>query len=228
MGTVWTQFRTTRGGQVTAILSDNCAAHEMPEEMDLQLWTSALSHSLDARKIAEMTADSDWLKIKAEHVSRHDKWIRWECSHLACRLHFRLIPCSANPTCFRLQLLSFLTVYPQQIEHRARDQEMLQHIRRARAEHMLDSHHNRAYVPQYDPSELKEWTSHMDPHSWAGIHQTLLLIKKEVAQMVPGRKRLQLLTAIQHMLRDVLALRRSPVRTPVSYTHLTLPTICSV
>eukprot|EP00961_Rhodomonas_salina_P261248 3530589-Rhodomonas_salina.3 len=186
---------------------DDRAEHEMPEEMELQLWTSALSYSLDARKIAEMTEDPDWLGIKADHVIRHDNWIHWECLHLVCNLRFGLIPCATDPTCFKLHLLSSLTVYPQQMERRVRDQEMLQHIRIARAEHILDSHPIRAYVPPYDPTELEEWTSHMDAHSRAGIHQLSLLIKKEVAQMAPGRKRKQLSAAIHHMLRDVMALR---------------------
>eukprot|EP00961_Rhodomonas_salina_P034526 464846-Rhodomonas_salina.2 len=81
----------------------------MPEEMEQQLWTSALSSSLETRKIAEMTEDPDWLRIKADHVTQFNNVIRWECSHLVCNLHFRLIPCAKDPTCFKLHLLSSLT-----------------------------------------------------------------------------------------------------------------------
>eukprot|EP00961_Rhodomonas_salina_P203532 2746324-Rhodomonas_salina.1 len=136
-----------------------------------------------------MTEDADWRKIKADHVTQFDNRIRWECSHLVCNLRFRLIPCAKHPTRFKLHLLSSLTVYPQQSEHRARDQEMLHHIRAASAEHILDSHFIRPYVPPYNPSELEDWTSHMDAHSLAGIHQLSLTIETEAERMAPGRKK---------------------------------------
>eukprot|EP00961_Rhodomonas_salina_P264236 3571356-Rhodomonas_salina.1 len=99
------------------------ADQDLPEEMELQLWASTLSYSMDARKTAELIDDPEWMRIKADHAIRHDNWIHWECSHLTCQRRFRLIPCAANPTCFRLQLLSSFYVYAQQLEHRARDQE---------------------------------------------------------------------------------------------------------
>eukprot|EP00961_Rhodomonas_salina_P288981 3905080-Rhodomonas_salina.1 len=108
-------------------------------------------------------------------------------------------------------------VYPQQSERRARDQEMLHHICAVRAEHILDSHVIRPYVPPYDPSELEDWTSHMDAHSRAGIHQLHLTIETEAdsERMASGRKKKQLLAAIAHMRRDIMATRRSPARTQI-------------
>eukprot|EP00961_Rhodomonas_salina_P101244 1362703-Rhodomonas_salina.1 len=104
-------------------------------------------------------------------------------------------------------------MYPQQAEHRARDHEMFQHISVARAEHILAPPSIRPYVPPYDPAELEEWTSHMNAHSRAGIHQLHLLIEKEAAKLAPGRKKKQLSAALHHMLCDIVASRRAPART---------------
>eukprot|EP00961_Rhodomonas_salina_P079357 1066449-Rhodomonas_salina.4 len=55
---------------------DNRAAHwDVQKEMDQQLWTAALSHSMDTSKLTEMMEDPEWLKIKAEHVRQHNNWI---------------------------------------------------------------------------------------------------------------------------------------------------------
>eukprot|EP00961_Rhodomonas_salina_P143480 1930731-Rhodomonas_salina.1 len=74
----WTRhginFEQHKDGYVQNSYHDR-AEHEMPEEMELQLWASALSSSLDARKIAEMTEDPDWMRIKADHVTQFNNRI---------------------------------------------------------------------------------------------------------------------------------------------------------
>eukprot|EP00961_Rhodomonas_salina_P026034 351637-Rhodomonas_salina.1 len=108
----WTRhginFEQHEDGNVQNSYHDR-AEHELQEEMERQLWVSALSSSQDARKIAEMTDDPDWLRIKADHVTQFDNRIQWECSHLVGNLRFRLISCAHDPSCFKLHLLSSLT-----------------------------------------------------------------------------------------------------------------------
>lgn len=51
-------------------------------------------------------------------------------------------------------------------------QELIQDLRQSRAEHILNSNHMTAFVPDYDPLELESWTSHLDIVTRCCIHQT--------------------------------------------------------
>eukprot|EP00961_Rhodomonas_salina_P003904 53912-Rhodomonas_salina.2 len=147
--------------------------------------------------------------MKADHATRHDQQVRWECLRLTCTKRFLLIQLHPNSNIYQMVLLSSLTVHPLQAEQRLRVKALIQDLSQSRAEHILNSNNMTAFVPDYDPLELESWTSHLDTVTRCGIHQTCGQIQSAILQMQQGRKRQHLEGALEWMRLDILRSRLS-------------------